>query len=78
MKINKFQGFNRAKEALLKRAENQSYFKFMVARHPFYRLTSGYEDKFSTVNKSAFHLKYWGEHHGNEIKFRVTFNTYNN
>ena len=44
----------------------------MVARHPLYRLTSGYEDKFSTLNKSQFHLKYWRQHHGNEIKLRAT------
>ena len=43
----------------------------MVARHPLYRLTSGYEDKFSTLKKYQFHLKYWRQHHGNEIELRV-------
>ena len=51
----------------MKRANDPSYFKFMVARHPLYRLTSGWNGKFST-KKSASFLSYWREHHGDEIK----------
>ena len=51
----------------MKRANDPSYFKFMVARQPLHRLTSGWNGKFST-KKSASFLSYWREHHGDEIK----------
>ena len=62
-----FSGLERGKAELMRRVNDPSYFKFMVARHPFYRLTSGWNEKFST-NKSDFHLSYWRRNHGDEIK----------
>ena len=69
-KCFKLSGLERAKAELMRRANDPSYFKFMVARHPLYRLTSGWNEKFST-EKSQFHLNYWQTHHGKAIKERV-------